>query len=94
MGSRLKEGGPAGVILQPKDPGIFPDVSAPADWMPDDLYCDEHAFKNYQEVEDHEATLKEMTTHLDKGHLSAFNSYNELWKYVGGKPILSNSGSS
>ena len=33
-----------------------------------------------------------MTTHLDKGHLSAFNSYNELWEYVGGKPILSKLG--
>jgi len=92
VGSWLKEGGPAGIILQPKDPGIFPDVSAPADWMPDDLHCDEHAFKNYQGVEEHEATLKEMTTHLDKGHRSAFNSYNELWEYVGGKPILSKLG--
>ena len=58
----------------------------------DDLHFDQHAFRNYYGVEDHEATEKEMQTRLDEGHLSAFDTYEELWEYVGEKPILSNLG--
>ena len=43
--------------------------------MPEDLHCDQYAFRYYYGVEDHEATEKEMQTHLDKGHLSAFDTY-------------------
>ena len=44
VGPWLKTGGPAGILIQALCPEIFPDVAAPADWMPEDLHCDQHAF--------------------------------------------------
>ena len=42
------------------------------------LQCDDLAFRNYPGVEDHGATELEMQSRLDKGHLVAFDTYQDL----------------
>lgn len=49
-------------------------------------------FRNYPGVEDHDTTAREMQSRQDKGHVVAFDSYEELADYVGGKPVLSKIG--
>ena len=56
------------------------------------MYCDEHSFRNYSGVEEHEVTATELQGHIDAGHLAEFDSYEELASYVGGKPILNKIG--
>ena len=60
--------------------------------LPEDLHCDHTTFRNYAGVEAHDITEDEMTNHIEKGHVAAFDSYEELAEYTGGKPILSKLG--
>ena len=60
------------------DPGIFPETSTPSETRPEDLHCDEKTFRNYAGVEEQDITEAELRTHLDKGHLIAFDAHEEL----------------
>ena len=88
----LTQGAPAGILHAPKDPGIFPDCSAPSEMEPGDLQCDASTFTNYYGVEDKEVTTTEMQTHIDSEHLAEFDTFEELENFVGGKPILNKLG--
>ena len=88
----LTIGAPAGILRLLQDPGIFPDCTSPSEQRPEDMYCDEHNFRNYSGVEEHEVTAAELQGHIDAGHLAEFDSYEELASYVGGKPILNKIG--
>ena len=89
----LTDGSPTGITSPLIDPGIFPEVSRPADMQPQDLHCDEQQFQNYPAVEEQAITDTELTSHLDKGHIVAFDTYAELWKFVNSsKPILNKLG--
>ena len=88
----MLHGAPAGIVHQPIDPGIFPDVSAPSEQAPEDLRCDLDTFRNYAGVEDHATTEGGMRNHMDKHHVAAFDTIGELREYVGGEPILSKLG--
>ena len=68
VGKWLLYGAPAGIINQPLDPGILPDVSAPSDWQPDDLECDELSFRNYSGVEENGAAETEIMAQIEKDH--------------------------
>ena len=85
-------GAPAGIIHQPVDPGIFPDVSAPAEMDPNELQFDIATFNNYPGVESHQSTEPEMLNHIEKGHVSAFDSERELADHLGAQPIMSKLG--
>ena len=61
--------------------------------QPEDLHCDEQTFQNYAGVEEQEITDAELTAHLAKGHIMAFNTYQELCDFVGSaNPILNKLG--
>ena len=74
------------------DPAIFPASIRHADLQPEDLHCDERRFKNYPGVEEQDVTDTELSSHLQQGHLAAFDSYAELAAYVGSSPILNKLG--
>ena len=88
----MVHGAPMGVTEQLRDPGIFPETIVPPYMGHDDLHCDVQQFKNYPGVEDSEITETELQGHLDKQHLAAFGSPEELEDFVGGKPILNKLG--
>ena len=73
-------------------PGIFPTCSRPADVQPQDLQCDHQQFKNYPGVEEQDITDKELSAHLEKGHVAACDSFGELSDFVDGEPTLSKIG--
>ena len=84
----MVHGGPMGITEQLEDPGIFP-VAVVEPYMPhEDLHCDLQSFRNYQGVEESAVTETEIQGHLDKGHLAAFPTVDELRTFVGGEPIL------
>ena len=61
--------------------------------QPEDFHCDEHKFQNYAGVEEQETTDAELTAHLAKGHIMAFDTYQELCDFVGSaNPILNKLG--
>ena len=78
----LTDGSPTGITSPLIDPGIFPEVSRPADMQPQDLHCDEQQFQNYPAVEEQAITDTELTSHLDKGHIVAFDTYAELQEFL------------
>ena len=89
----LRDGAPAGITEVIKDPGIFPACPRPAELQPEDIYCDEQQFRNYPGVEEQEITDAELSAHLDKGHLCAFDTHKELAKSVGpARPTLNQLG--
>ena len=56
------------------------------------MHCDEQSFRNYPGVEDQVITETELQGHLDKGHLAAFDTHQQLQDYLGGKPGLNKIG--
>ena len=61
--------------------------------QPQDLHCDEQQFRNYPGVEDQNITDAELTAHLEKGHMVAFDTYAELSEFVDlQEPILNKLG--
>ena len=74
----LRDGAPAGITEHLKDPGIFPQCHRPADLQPQDLHCDEQQFCNYSGVEEQDITDVELSAHLAKWHLCAFDTHAEL----------------
>ena len=60
-----------------EDPGIFPVSFHPADMKPHDLHCDLGAFRNYSGVDESAFTEEELTEHIEKNHLKAFDSEAE-----------------
>lgn len=92
VGPWLKHGSPAGIEAILQDPGIFPPCSKPAEMEPLDLHCDMQTFQNYPGVEEQAITDAELTAHLGKGHIIAFDTKAELAEYVGGPPILNKLG--
>ena len=69
---------PAGILEQPKDVGILPDCSMPADNSPDSLSSDWEAFRNYPGADAHEMTQPELEAHIEKGHMVALDSHVDL----------------
>ena len=64
-----------------------------ADLEPQDLHCDEQQFRNDLGVEGQDITYAELTAHLAKGHLAAFDTYAELQEFVDcPEPILNKLG--
>ena len=89
----LRDGAPTGITAQFVDPGIFPTCSRPADVQPQDIHCDEQQFRNYPGVEENAITDAELSAHLEKGHIAAFDSYAELAQFVDSdNPILNKLG--
>ena len=56
------------------------------------LHADWQRFQNYPGVESQERTETELQGHLDKRHLAALGTHEELSKLVGGEPVLSKIG--
>ena len=50
--------------------------------QPQDIHCDEQQFLNYPGVEEQDITDAEFSSHLEKGHLVAFDTYAELAQFV------------
>jgi len=84
----MVDGAPMGVTEQLLDPGIFPQSVVPPYMGHESLQCDLQNFHNYKGVEESEITEEEIQGHLDKQHLAAFSSPEELRQFVGGEPIL------
>ena len=78
----LRDGAPTGITQDLIDPGIFPACSRPAEVQPENLECNSRQFKNYPGVEENQITDAELASHLEKGHLKAFDTYEELRLYV------------
>ena len=85
-------GAPSGILHQPSDPGIFPDVTCPAELRPEELHADHSTFQNYPGVEEHVTTETEITGHMKPHHLDAFDSHEALSEYLGATPIYSKLG--
>ena len=61
--------------------------------QPQDLHCDEQQFQNYPGVEEQAITDAELTSHLEKGHIMAFDTYAELCEFVDSpNPIMNKLG--
>jgi hypothetical protein len=88
----LVHGAPAGILSQPKDVGIFPDCAADAEQAIESLSTDWEGFTNYSGVEAHEVTEAELSQHICKGHIEAFDSMEDLRARVCGDPVLSKLG--
>ena len=90
----FRDGAPAGIKQPILDPGIFPSVDKPAETEPEHLQCNSRQFKNYPGVEEDQITDSELAAHLEKGHLAAFDTYDEMRHYVDANypPILSKLG--
>ena len=89
----LRDGAPTGITSQLIDPGIFPQCSRPADVQPEDLRCDKQQFRNYPGVEEQAITDAELSSHLEKGHIVAFDTYAELAQFADAEePILNKLG--
>ena len=88
----MGSGAPAGILNPIPDPGIFPTCTKPATSEPLDLHSDADKFQNYANVEASEVTEAELSSHWEKGHIIGFDSYDELFEFVRGKPILSKFG--
>jgi len=81
-----------GITEQLTDPGIFPQAVVPPYMGHESLQCDIQNFRNYKGVEESDITETELQGRLDKKHLAAFGSPEELREFVGGEPILSKLG--
>ena len=90
----LRDGAPTGITQDLIDPGIFPACSRPAEVQPENLECNSRQFKNYPGVEENQITDAELASHLEKGHLAAFDTYEEMRLYVDAQtpPILNKLG--
>ena len=89
----LRDGAPTGIKTALLDPGIFPTCHKPAEIEPQDLRCDEQQFCNYSGLEEQAITDIELSTHLEKGHLAAFDTFEELQEFVDSpEPILNKLG--
>ena len=88
----LIEGGPAGIQFHILDPSIFPVCEKPADAEPLDMHRDSQHFRNYPGVEEQEITAQELQQHLDKGHIAAFDTEEELVAHVGEGHVLNKLG--
>ena len=86
----LRDGAPTGIKSQLVDPGIFLKCPRPADLQPQDLHCDGQQFRKYPGVEEQYITGVELTAHLAKGHLAAFDSYAELTDFVDCPELIPN----
>ena len=65
----LTQGGPKGISHKPVNVGVFPDCTD----TPDPA-----TFSNYPGVEEQPVTEEEMTKHIDKEHVVAFNIVKQL----------------
>lgn len=89
----LRDGAPTGIRNHVVDPGIFPTCHRPADLEPQDLRRGEQQFRSYPGVEEQDITDAELTAHLAKGHLAAFDSHAVLQEFMDcPKPILNKLG--
>ena len=68
--------------------GIFPEVEGSPECSPDAINCNMATFRNYPGVEDQTITGEEMEKHIDKEHLVAFDTREQLTGYVEGTPPL------
>ena len=74
-------------------PASSPPCSKPAELEPQDVFTTEHReFKNYPGVEDQQITDDELAAHLDKHHIAAFDSLEELKEFVKGDCALNKLG--
>ena len=78
----LRDGAPTGIKQDLIDPGIFPACNRPAEVQPENLECNSRQFKNYPGVEENAITDEELAAHLEKGHIAAFDSYEQMRLYV------------
>ena len=86
-------GAPTGIEVPVLDPGIFPPCSKPAEMQPQDIFTKEHRdFRNYPGVEEQQITDDELTAHLEKNHIAAFDTLEELKAYVDGDVALNKLG--
>ena len=82
----LTVGGPMGILRTPKNVGIFPEVEGTPECSPDAISCNAATFKKIPGVENQAITGDEMKKHVDKDHLVAFNTFEQLTGFVEGKP--------
>ena len=71
---------------------VFPDCSDTPECKPGEIACDPATFSNYPGVEEQPVTEEEMTKHIDKEHVVAFNTVKQLTGFGEGKPILNKLG--
>ena len=65
---------------------LRPDPGIEATAEPNDINCVEQTFQNYTNVENQDVTEAELQAHVTQGHVVAFDTFEELSEYVGGKP--------
>ena len=56
--------------------------------LPYDLHCDARNFRHYQGVEENEITETELSSHIEAGHLAAFDTLEDLTTFVDAEPIF------
>ena len=78
--------------MNPASCGIFPDISGETPDDPEALYTDYSSFENYSGVDGDGTAEAEVQAHLDKGHLRAFDTLEELREFLGEDPILNKIG--
>ena len=79
--------------MTPPSCGIFLDIEDAPEMSYEEVATDFSSFANYAGVEGDEVALKDITSHLQRGHLKAFGSIGELTRFLNGaKPILSKIG--
>ena len=75
-----------GILHTPKNVGVFPECEGTPECSPDAIICNAATFKNYPGVENQAIACDEMKKHIDKEHLVAFNTFEQLTGFVEGKP--------
>ena len=92
-GKWMLVGAPSGIEVPVIDPGIFPPCYKPAELEPQDVFTKNHGgFRNYQGVEEQQITDDELAAHLEKDHIAAFDTLEELEQFVGGDVALNKLG--
>ena len=81
-----------GILHSPLNVGALPDCIDLAECGPDEIVCNAAPFKNDPGVEDQKITGDEMAKHIEKEHVVAFDTFEQLSVFVEGKPILNKMG--
>ena len=66
--------------------GVFPDCTDIPECSPDYIICNAATFRNYPGVEDQAVIGEKMGKHIEKDHVAAFSTFQQLTGFVKGTP--------
>lgn len=75
-----------GILHTPVNVGVVPECTDMLECSPDDIICNAATFKNYPDAENQAIIGGESEKHIEKDHLAAFDTFQQLTGFVEGTP--------